>query len=314
MKRGNIIVLNGGLGNQLFQISFGFFLEQMSGVESLFETSIGNPRKTAFGDIEASSIYLPKKVLLTEVPFHSLAKRGMNKLLRLGAEDRNNALINTTKAILKVVQVMSGGNSIDLSVARGLGFFDLNVLQNRDSIFLGYFQSYMWVDPVNEIFFKLLPRDDEGLEKWQELATYEKPIALHLRLGDYKNERFGIPNVSYYKSAIDYILTNGKDRNYNSIWVFSDEPLSAKEYLANLAGDMPIRFIDSSKRESAWTMQLMRFCSAYVIGNSTFSWWGSYLRYDRMAPVIAPTPWFNEGKSPNQIQPPDWFLLPAFDL
>ena len=313
MIKDNVIVLNGGLGNQLFQIGFGFYLEKLFNVNTRFETSIGNPRTSFAGDIEANSFRYHKEIEFVELPFGRTSKRVMNKLLRIGAEEESEFLILIAQKLFSGLEIFIETSPKYLEVARGLGYFNLQAKNTESLLHLGYFQTYKWVDSVSDLLFKMLPKKDNDLPEWKALATSEKPIALHLRLGDYKNERFGIPQLSYYQSGIRNILDNDSKREYGSVWVFSDEPKEAKNHLNNLKIRLPIRYIDSSNQESAWTLQLMRHCSAFLIANSTFSWWGSYLRYDRMAPVIAPKPWFRFGNSPNEICPPDWIRISAFN-
>jgi hypothetical protein len=56
----------------------------------------------------------------------------------------------------------------------------------------------------------------------------------------------------------------------------------------------------------------MRHGSAYVISNSTFSWWGAVLKYDESAAVWAPRPWFKSQRSPEDIYGENWHLVDAW--
>jgi hypothetical protein len=50
----------------------------------------------------------------------------------------------------------------------------------------------------------------------------------------------------------------------------------------------------------------MRHGAAYVIGNSTYSWWAAALSYTKNPHVIAPRPWFyGQDEVPNLL-PKDW--------
>jgi hypothetical protein len=53
----------------------------------------------------------------------------------------------------------------------------------------------------------------------------------------------------------------------------------------------------------------MRYGSSYIIANSSFSWWGAYLRKNQNAPVYAPNKWFKGMDDPDQLLPPDWRIV-----
>jgi hypothetical protein len=50
----------------------------------------------------------------------------------------------------------------------------------------------------------------------------------------------------------------------------------------------------------------MRQGDAYIIGNSTYSWWAATLSHKEPKMVIAPSPWFAEMDEPRFLVPPEW--------
>jgi hypothetical protein len=148
------------------------------------------------------------------------------------------------------------------------------------------------------------------LQSFVELAQVEKPILVHVRLGDYVSiDTFGIPSESYYEGALTYILKNS---NLDKIWLFSNEPEKAIDLLPEWA-QAKIRIIPDSSLTPAETLELMRHCHAFVIANSTFSWWGAYLSYNRDSLKAGPTPWFKGEPSPKDIIPETWKTFQAFE-
>ena len=134
-------------------------------------------------------------------------------------------------------------------------------------------------------------------------ASAEKPIIVHVRLGDYLNEKdFGVLSEEYYQSSIRDLWASGE---YGAIWAFSDEPERAGSFLPQELSSQ-IFWVPQEGLSSVQVLQLLRLGHAYVIGNSTFSWWGAFLSYKENPVVISPEPWFLNLPEPNNLIPPDW--------
>jgi hypothetical protein len=174
--------------------------------------------------------------------------------------------------------------------------------KNRRYLLVGYFQSYKyltWPSDILEISQLLPPPPEEiSLE-----AIKDCPLVVHVRLGDYRNEpNFGIPSQSYYKNAIEKMMKTGE---FKKIWLFSDEPEAALDFI-------PLNFRQCVQAEkfnhlgTMSTLSTMNLGSGFVIGNSTFGWWGAYLAKNRSAPVIVPAQWFHSFAGPMDLIPSEW--------
>jgi hypothetical protein len=117
----------------------------------------------------------------------------------------------------------------------------------------------------------------------------------------------GVLDVAYFKKAIAKIRVSRPDVE---VWVFSDEPRVAYALL-RASGITHLREIPEFPPGE--TMELMRYGSAYVISNSTFSWWGAVLKYDKSAAVWAPRPWFKSQRSPEALYDENWHLVAAWE-
>ena len=53
------------------------------------------------------------------------------------------------------------------------------------------------------------------------------------------------------------------------------------------------RWMSGGSEPAVVTLEKMRWGSGYVIGNSSFSWWGAFLSHTKNAPTVAPKPWFD---------------------
>jgi hypothetical protein len=179
----------------------------------------------------------------------------------------------------------------------------------KNNFIIGYFQSWKWYrEPeIQRIMRDLRPkRENETIRRYVEIAKMEKPLLLHVRLGDYKNEAgIGLLGLSYYQRALTEMARNGA--SYGTIWVFSDEIDDAKKFLEPLNLDN-FRFIDEDI-SSVETLELMRLCRGYIIANSTFSFWGAALSRSESPIVIAPEPWFQNARSPEKLVPDDWIRI-----
>ena len=102
-----------------------------------------------------------------------------------------------------------------------------------------------------------------------------------------------------------------KTNLYDSIWLFSDEFEKALSFIPEKYLDI-VKCVSEAQKSSAATLEIMRFGVGYIIGNSTFSWWGATLSHSLYPKVIAPEPWFKGMREPKDIIPTDWLRIPAW--
>jgi len=305
--------LTGGLGNQLFQLAFA---SSITNNNFGLEWKIARPRLNSNGIPEICSFRLPERsqLLTNRRKGSKLVSKSQGFILRMGHSPRGIEKIKFIRFLIKQI-----ANLISLLYFReirrivystNIGFCDIKIPKKRILI-VGYFQSYKWA--IRPDVYRSLA-DMEPLTQSPELKNYinlaksEKPLIIHVRLGDYlSEENFGIPSNEYYKVALFKMLSSYK---YGSIWIFSDEICKAQSYLAF---DFPlnVRWISAINDSSSETLELMRHGYGYIIGNSSFSWWGAFLSRNSDVPVVAPAPWFRNISEPADIIPPSWTRLPA---
>ena len=307
-KKSFIVSLTGGLGNQLFQLAAALNLSSGKNLE--LTSAYGNPRplNSQFADLYSFS--LPTNVRIIErKPATLLVKKCVGYNLRMGIKLRNYEkikfvkwLISKTTSFLlffdlhKFVTLISSG---------GVGFSQINISKNN-SLLVGYFQSFKWATSP-EVFEKLkalnLLTYSEVLDKLYIESKEVLPLVVHVRLGDYlKEDSFGVLSKNYYLQAIEKMMAT---HEYKEIWVFSDDLENAKLVLPRKFEKLT-KWMQEIENSPAKTLQAMRFGHGYVIGNSTFSWWGAFLSYNESAKVIAPDPWFKGMESPKDLIPPKW--------
>jgi hypothetical protein len=150
----------------------------------------------------------------------------------------------------------------------------------------------------------------EEVKTYIDLAKIEEPLIVHVRLGDYlKEDSFGIPSLAYYSLGISTLM---ESFNFRKIWLFSDDPKLAIDRIPIKYREQ-VRLIEPTHFTPSETLELMRFGKGYLLANSSFSWWGAFLSRTKNCPVIAPRKWFKLGPQPDQIVPPSWQTIEAFE-
>jgi hypothetical protein len=170
----------------------------------------------------------------------------------------------------------------------------------------GYFQSWRTVQNAVDSGYPRRPslkQPSAWLDRVIERAERERPLAVHVRRGDYKSiDEFGLLGPTYYEAAIERLRS---ERVAGPIWLFSDEPDVARQALGTYADQAEAI---TSPDGPATEMLAMSYAAGNVIANSTFSWWGAWMNAPK-TPVIAPDPWFASGPPVDGLIPPEWTRL-----
>lgn len=191
----------------------------------------------------------------------------------------------------------------------GIGIPGLKTTDNRFSEKAIYFDGYYQDKKYFADYYKCLKyRDfelDEDNAKILKAVLSTNSVALHIRRGDYLQPQFvpifgGICTDEYYKKAIDIAENRIDNIHYfvfsNDIeWVKKNLPLSNATYVTSNKG-----------KNSYLDMFLMSHCTACILANSSFSFWGALLN-KRTPLVIYPAKWNNE-KTPD-LFPDEWIGL-----
>lgn len=141
-------------------------------------------------------------------------------------------------------------------------------------------------------------------------AKAEKPIGVHLRLGDYQNLKkvYGEPSRNYYQNAIRLILEHQKTVN-RPIWLYSDNPAGALDFFSEHISFDEVMLSPEESRPIE-SLLLLSESSSIVAANSTYSWWAAFLSQNDGL-TIFPRPLFGlDGPSePKSFLLEDWIQL-----
>lgn len=178
----------------------------------------------------------------------------------------------------------------------------IDVTKNID--FCGYFQS--------EKYFKNFKRDlidlYKPLNKSQKCLNFEnyiienKVISVHVRRGDYVNKsnfHTNLVDTNYYQDALKYF----DGENY---LFFSDDLEFCKKHFNQLNNAKFAEGLNTTEE-----LYLQTICSKNIIANSSFSWWGAWLKEKETGEIIAPKRWFGrEGpKDTFDLYPQNWIII-----
>ena len=206
----------------------------------------------------------------------------------------------------------------------------LPVLSDEHIKLFGYFQSFKYFEDQKSSIFQLLKIDEtqaaikENNNKNNNTYDYENTIAVHFRVGDYVQLQAYHPlmTLEYYRAALNQFL---KDHTHTEaptkLWQVlyfcekNDQSYVETQMITKLQEnpDFKDKFIFKciDHQLSDWEqMIVMTLCKHQVIANSSFSWWGAYLKSCKVeSKVYYPTTWFgpNMGyKNMSDLFPPHW--------
>lgn len=320
------LILQDGLGNQMFQYAFARYLQEKR-------------QKQGFGDaIELCSAYMDKKqdrsntrrtmslqhfVLNDTVcftPRHShrgvmhrfvwrtIVGSGLKELFR----NRVLRLFDSTDALA----AKRGRRSLYYPYGPHSNH-PLTIGRDKDCFVFGFFQVYQYPEAVRHIlkneFIVKTPANKQNAELIAELENCNS-VCVHIRRGDYMNPRWKnlqICDFDYYNRAINYIASNVSDPVF---YIFSnthdDIEWIRKNYHFQINGCQTpnVRYVDLENPDYE-ELRLMYTCRHFVISNSTFSWWGAWLSPNENKIVCMPQRWNLETKTDKHIKCPGWVCI-----
>jgi hypothetical protein len=192
---------------------------------------------------------------------------------------------------------------------------------------VGYFQSHKYFNDVQaEIYDKLQlleqQRDSRAESAWFPSGTVT--VAMHFRIGDYKNIQDSHPilPVEYYRRALKHIVAGvPPGQTPINVLIFGEACDNAaildhmRQLMAEPAFAGRCQFHKVPDLVADWKqLLLMSVCDHNVIANSTFSWWGAYLNQNPGKTVCYPSTWFGPALQMHDTRdlfPAEWVRIDA---
>lgn len=267
---GKIVVrIWGGIGNQLFQYSFGEYLRNKYKLELEYDcNTFENIDKTRKLEIENIVDNLPR------CNNHKISRYtgAKNRLVRFVYNFQNKFLLENNYKEKILVEL--------------LGEYEEIYLQ-------GYWQKIeyaQWAKDINKLSLANIKLDERIKEYSSQICECPNSVCVHIRRGDYFTPRYiktyGVCTPSYYHNAIKLI----EEKLHNNIkyFIFSDDLQWVKE---NIQLPSNAVFIQNYDVPQISYIYLMSLCKHNIISNSTFSWWGAFLNSYKDKIVLAPNKW-----------------------
>lgn len=280
----NIIFLQGGLGNQMFQ--YAFYLS----IKHIFNHSLYNTGWFSFNSCH----------------------QGFELNNLFGIQCNSNKLfyiiLRIARKLDKFVKIPGLQLIQDKIPSTYIQCFPLSSL----NLFDGYWQTEKYFNSIDKEIREAFTFDFEkisvkSLEVLNSIRISSNPISIHIRRGDYLSEDSkplygGICTLKYYEEAINLILQKFDNCDF---FIFSDDIQWAKD---NLSIPDAV-FVNHNVGKDSWQdMFLMSQCKHNIIANSSFSWWGAWLNDNPEKIVIAPRKFMNVGNS-SDIIPSTWIKI-----
>jgi hypothetical protein len=281
-----VVKINGGLGNQMFQYSFGHYLAKKH----------NTPVKFEINTIQKNEVYTSRNLDISHfnILINTSTKEDVKrfKLVKTDSFQKYERKISQYLPFLNKKQFIEKPYITNLAKIK---FF-------RDNCYYdGYWQAYSYLDEIrNELLknFQLnFDLDDEANQILNDINS-SNSISIHIRRGDYKLKHNAkiYSNISktYYNKAIEYFFKNIKNPTF---YIFSDDINWVKQ---NFIGEH-FKFVETKSNNPVVDMHLMSLCHHNIIANSTFSWWGAWLNTNETKTVICPKNWLVNTKNNDRL-------------
>lgn len=267
----------GGLGNQMFEYAFARNLE-LKNNEKL-QIDIGAYKKYKIRDYELDKLNVKyekfdagfkyKFIRLTQVLYHCI-HRGI-KIIR-----RTPFLGKTVYKLL-----------VELGFIYNFDFcyYATPKIKRNNNYVYGYFQSEKYFIENKDIICSELKVKGE-IPKDQKELLYSiancNSIGISIRVGeDYSNDKLiYVCTPEYFYSSMKKINQMVENPVY---YIFSDLPAIVKQ---KFRFPFPVKYVEGYNAVDS--LRLLYTCKHFVISNSSFSWWGSYLADNKNKIVISP--------------------------
>ena len=289
-----IVLMNGGLGNQLFQYIFLRWLEIKTGEVCVLDNSAFCVDEPEHNGYEIERLFGLKPRLLSDC-FDADVWQAMMAEVQAG------------KSICQ--QLLDGGLSLAMVAETGdfnfngnifftpVGTYNPYLAFSRGNIYFhGYWIQNCWIRDIQQVIQKELsfpiPKDPVNIGYAKDILASES-VCMHVRRGDFVTLNRAAP-IEYFPAAVHQLedSLSKEVRKKLRYFIFSDDVRWCKEHKRELGLlDKDLVFVQGNKGVTAYMdMFLMSLCRHMILDNSSFVYLAALL---------------NMNHGGNRIQPPN---------
>lgn len=289
-----VVRIDGGLGNQLFQVAYGLQLAQRHGSDLVLDL--------ASYECRPQHGYMLDRFNVTARALQPHERRRLPRRYRASDLASKAALAPDDSADVRPsrrrfdVKTLLARDGLTRVREKPFGFDDKYLNARDDCYAVGYWQSERFFPDVQTQVrrqFRPSVAMSPQSERLYERMLATPSISLHIRRGDYVSNPQAASiyrhlSLDYYRRCVDQCLATHTDAH---VVIFSNDIGWCRQQLAL---PCPVHFVEHTTAETAHEdLWLMTAAQCHVIANSTFSWWGAWLAQRPDQTVYAPRLWFH---------------------
>lgn len=281
-----LVKLWGGLGNQMFQYSFGQYLKSVTKEEVVYVNQVG------ICDFSSSSI------------------SGFNCILKNNISEKHflhyfNKCYRINRKALQLLPLLSNKILVE-NLKKSFSEHSLHFV-----LFDGYWQDLKFIDFNRQSLKSIFTPMDAAIIKQNDffslISDCETSVSVHIRRTDFLTSSYHNElGLDYYRKAILQVSVRVKNPVF---FIFSDDIDWVKDHLQ--FNHLAYFVSEQNYQQSLLTdFCLMSSCKHHIIANSTFSWWAAWLNDNYNKIVVAPKNWYRfNNELAKRILPKEWITL-----
>jgi hypothetical protein len=282
------IVFQGGLGNQLYQLSLALYLRK-KGYTTILDVS-NYTSKDSYHD----GLSIERLLDLTE--FQMIRSTGtlsiktrIKRIIPLGLKK----VLHKYKLILDHYLYTSSSNEptewdeeLFSKLKLNLKQYDFDIKKNYT--LKGYWQDEdivnVILDELKSMIKPITITNKDHLNLYTGI-TSKNSVLVHFRGGDFLSkvhkDQFDILTPEYYKKAIDYYLN---ELEIPVFYVYYDDVTQMNRLLLNPPKNTIV--VGSLSNDSVYDFQFQMHHRNFICSNSTFSWWAAKLAQNGLTALV----------------------------